>query len=176
MRIIVISILFELLIAPTVSSNINNDLIRAVKLGKLSDAKILVAQGASLLTTDENGRSPLHIACEKDFMNIVTWLLVMNLRLDARDADGLTPLHTACSEGNLDVVSLLVDHGVSVNLTDNYGNSPLLWAAYKGHLSVVTYLYQKGANLEVHDLQGNTPLHQAAYANRSVKMSLNDCL
>jgi len=59
----------------------------------------------------QQGRTPLHAACEKGHADVVEFLLRHDADLDARDEDGNCPLHTATENQQTQVVQLLLDNG-----------------------------------------------------------------
>jgi ankyrin repeat protein len=61
--------------------------------------------------TFQQGRTPLHAACEKGHVEVVEFLLRHDAELDARDEDGNCPLHTATENQQTQVVQLLLDNG-----------------------------------------------------------------
>lgn len=122
--------------------------------------------------TDENllGQTPLHVAVEKGFVDIVR-LLVERLEVDVdmTDAAGWTALHWACAirreQGDrADAISkILLDAGADVGaVTKDRQDSALHFAAANGHPGVVELLVGKGANVNRTNDEDSTPMHVAA--------------
>jgi len=66
--------------------------------------------------TDIDGKTPLYIACEKGYIEIVK-LLLNDRRVDINKAenDAKTPFWIACERGNIEIVKLLLnDKGISI--------------------------------------------------------------
>lgn len=62
-------------------------------------------------STDETGRTPLHIAAEMGNREIVDLLLDRNATIDARDIEGFSPLEIARNRGLTRVARLLTERG-----------------------------------------------------------------
>lgn len=58
-----------------ISSRTNDGVIRAAKMGDLPALKALHDQGFSLLTTDVNGQTALHLAASLGHRDIVRYLI-----------------------------------------------------------------------------------------------------
>ena len=63
----------------------------------------------------EDGRTPLHIACENGQVDAARLLLEKGAEVDRADKDGATPLFIACWNGHVDVARLLLDNGAEVD-------------------------------------------------------------
>lgn len=92
----------------------------------------LLAKGAKLDEKDIEGKTPLHLAAEKGFINIVKIILSHQLKNDL------------------------------INIQDKKGNTPVHLAAKNNHPSVVSALLKNGANYEEKNKDGQTCLHLAA--------------
>ena len=67
---------------------------------------------------DKDGRTLLHYAANKGYLEIVRLLLEKGANINVQDNDGRTPLHEAMSYHALGVARFLVENGANVNLTD----------------------------------------------------------
>ena len=99
-----------------------NILHRAAEIGSQQMVKILLLKGANIVSRDDAGRTPLHLASRKE----VAQLLIADV--NARDNCKRTPLHTAASRGNKEVVQLLIEHSADVNARDYANRTPLDYA------------------------------------------------
>ena len=82
---------------------------------------------ASLTVADNQGFTPLHLACQFGDLNIVKYLVEQDeTSLTTVDSMGNLPIHHACLEGKPDIVNHILkttDHGVS--LRNNVGRLPI---------------------------------------------------
>lgn len=134
----------------------------------LRGISLLLANGASVNATDNRGRTPLHVACEKlchdgcggdgvsdaALLECIELLLSSGAREDARDANGQTALHLSVLAGNLRAARALLAAGATV-VADDAGNSPLHLAAAQGHSDIIQLLVvgKRGESLQ----QPNAP-------------------
>ena len=65
---------------------------------------MLVARGADVNATDNDGETPLHMAAETGQRDVAEWLLGHKADINARDGDRRTPLHIAAMKGKKNVV------------------------------------------------------------------------
>ncbi|EAX98613.1 hypothetical protein TVAG_339300 [Trichomonas vaginalis G3] len=78
-------------------------------------AKFLLAHGADMTTTLENGRSALHIAVATSNIEMCKFLLDSGLPIDAIDKDSSTPIMIAYSERCLPMIEFLLSRGATPN-------------------------------------------------------------
>ncbi|HNV68325.1 MAG TPA: ankyrin repeat domain-containing protein [Candidatus Ozemobacteraceae bacterium] len=85
----------------------------------------LASEAASLHAVDQRGRTPLHIAAEHRFAEIVKYLLTAGARVDAVDFSGRTALHLACQRADQLIVSQLLEAGASLTTPDADQRTPI---------------------------------------------------
>lgn len=78
-------------------------------------------RGFSLETQDNQGKTALLWAAQRNSLVICQWLLSRGANLNHRDHMNRTALHMACSAGNADLVLFLCDRG-AIRLTDAQSN------------------------------------------------------
>ncbi|XP_015606947.1 uncharacterized protein LOC107273356 isoform X2 [Cephus cinctus] len=118
-------------------------------------------------TTDDLGRTPLHLATSQGHASAVAFLIACKANTAVQDIQGRTALHKAMEFGHVDCAQLLLDRGDAdlVNIADSFGDAPLHVAARNGSYDMSLMLLQKGANLELANTDGQFPLHAACASN-----------
>ena len=112
----------------------------------------------------ENGMSPLHIAAECGFEEVVSALLIRGADKNALDDEyGQSPLIKAVEEDHPDVVDALSAAGADVDIRDEYGLTALDHAAVRGQVDVIEAIlrHQQGAAMNTEDGHMSA-LHHAA--------------
>jgi ankyrin repeat protein len=110
---------------------------------------------------DQDGYTPLILACTVGHHDIVEFLIENGSNVDFTAPDGASALFCAVQEGHWDVVELLIDNDANVNLQTNGGATPLYIASQEGFKSLVNKLLKHGAkpNIRAH---GVSPLFIAS--------------
>ena len=136
----------------------NNDgctsLHTACEYGRANVVK-MVGKHASLLATDKNGNTPLHIAAARGHKECVEALLQLDAPIMLRNAAGETALHIACETGLASIVKR-VDKDTSLLTTDKDGNTLLHIAAVWGHKECVEALLQLDPPIMLRNAAGKT--------------------
>lgn len=81
---------------------INNDAF-------FKDLELLIKYGANINYQNNDGYSPLHIACMDNYSDIVELLLNNNANINQQSNDGDTALIIASKNGNYNIIRLLLD-------------------------------------------------------------------
>uniref|UniRef100_UPI00387FB281 Transcription factor ETV6,DARPin n=1 Tax=synthetic construct TaxID=32630 RepID=UPI00387FB281 len=149
-------VLYELLQHILGGGDLGKKLLEAARAGQDDEVRILMANGADVNATDNDGYTPLHLAASNGHLEIVEVLLKNGADVNASDLTGITPLHAAAATGHLEIVEVLLKHGADVNAYDNDGHTPLHLAAKYGHLEIVEVLLKHGADVNAQDKFGKT--------------------
>lgn len=145
-----------------------------------NDAKFataLLARGALVNNATTYGATPLYVACEKGFADIVEILLhAPNIDVNVGSMRyGWTPLTVACEKGKLQIVHFLLAMGdIDVNKPLTNGDTPLHVAASNNKIGAMDALIQmKGidVNATAND-DGSTALHILCY--RACHVNINN--
>ena len=121
-----------------------------------------------LLTTDDNGNTPLLTAAEEGHVNIVEYLLGKDVySVNAHNIQRRTALHLAAEKGYTDIVTQLIKVRASFNRRDVDGSghtndTPLHLAVREGHATTTLALLEAGADQLKKNHAGDTPLTLAA--------------
>ncbi|KAF2106255.1 ankyrin repeat-containing domain protein [Lophiotrema nucula] len=158
----------------------DEELLRAIRKGDVDYVKQLFTKSPAptLNYTTQKGQTPLHLASDLGYSEIVDILLDKKAPLDYKDEDGRTALHLALGSRNYEIVPTLLsairqrpdDEREIIDLRDNEGDTVLNLAAGQGDVDVVNILLQDGADVTLRNNAGATPARTAAdeYARYSV--------
>jgi ankyrin repeat protein len=156
----------------------SNELIGAVKSGKLKAIQAALAAGASLEARNGEGRTPLLALCwsgsgRAKLSNTATTaallLIERGANVRATDDDKATPLHWAASSHAVRVIDALAARGARAT-KDAQCHTPLFYCIDRRGRDRDTHLWDRlfeiGCQLEDRDHDGQTPLvYAATYGN-----------
>jgi ankyrin repeat protein len=93
---------------------------------------------------DNNGVTPMFIACQQGHLEIVQWLHAHGATMDVTrpNNNGATPLWFACQEGHFEIVQWLLARGAALDITrpSKNGATPIGKACQRGHLHIIKHL------------------------------------
>ena len=141
--------------------------------------------GTLICEADDMGMTPFMIACERNRVDIVSFLIECDITVDASISLKQRPiaLHVAARYAGIDLLEILLNNEVAViNAADEFGFTPLFWACQSNKLDVVKYLVSRGACVNIKTQENWNVLHMAAMCadNDMIeyllahKVSLND--
>ena len=113
--------------------------------------------------SNQYGMTPLMLAAEKGYDNVVTLLLAHEANVNAQDNYNWTALMVAAAKGHDNVVKVLLERGADVHAKNKSGKTALMVAAEDGKLDVVTLLLVHKANVNAQDNDNWTALMIAAW-------------
>jgi len=95
---------------------------------KTQIAKLLLAAGADVRLTDQDGATALHMATfavgnEDALIDVIRELLRRGAVVDARTSDGITPLQLAVGNKHFAIAKVLVAAGANLDARDHHGKS-----------------------------------------------------
>lgn len=123
----------------------------------------LLDRGARLdVETRVEGSSPLHLAVELGFADVVDMLLARGADIKKQNRPGSTPLIVAAKAGSCHLIDTLIARGNDPNAVNRAKASALIMAASQGHDECVRILLEKKVDLDKQSLSGQTALHFAA--------------
>lgn len=147
-------------------------LMKAAWGGKVEVFKEIRKRGGDESLVDEHGSNVLHIACHKDNVAMVTYILSENIAgINSRGKLGRTPLMIAATNGQKKVFDLLVKEGGDLLLLDDNHDNILHMACLGGSEDIVKYivfgrmkniLSQGNINVHSRGMNRRTPLMAAA--------------
>ncbi|XP_052391524.1 NF-kappa-B inhibitor epsilon [Carassius gibelio] len=140
----------------------------ATYLNLPSVVKGLVKKRVSLELQDQDGNTPLHVACEQGFWDCANEMIhnaspsKLSCVLEAQNWRGLTCLHVATLRKHHRLMRLLLKNGVDLNLQEGTSGKTALHVAVELHdAPAVNMLLNKGANVDAAMFNGCTALHLA---------------
>lgn len=113
---------------------------------------------------NKQGLTPLHLAAENGFVNLVNNLVTKHEALiDAMSLTKQTPLHLAAKSGQIEVCKCLLGLNADLTAQDNEQQSALHLAADNNHSKIVSlFLEQRPELISTPNKQGLTVAHIAA--------------
>lgn len=160
------------------------NLFKAVCRSNLEMAKALLEDGTDVNSQRMNGRTPLHVAVEREDSQSIELLLDYGAEINHQDASGRTPLHLAVERGDLNTTKLLLEHEANVNISDAWGWTPLLLsvvpkfqslpffsrsASPENSLQIIDLLLKDNADLNAKNKWGSTAV-SLAVNQRSIEI------
>ncbi|XP_050179732.1 ankyrin repeat domain-containing protein 26 isoform X2 [Myiozetetes cayanensis] len=107
---------------------------------------------------DKAERTPLHLACASGHVDVVTYLVENQCKLNLFDNDNKSPLMKAVQCQQEKCVAILLEHGADPNLADADGNTALHLAVLSPNTAVAGLLLEHNANINAQNKEGCTPL------------------
>jgi len=131
-----------------------------------------LAGGVDVSRTDVYGRIPLHYACLKGRVSMVTPLIEAgDQTVDHKDHDSFTPLIHSIVRHQLACVQQLLFHNARIDPLTEADHIPLNLACQHESIQVATLLLQQGAKL-LPDAEGLYPQHLVARSSQSSDLLL----
>ena len=93
-----------------------------------------------MINTTDNDKTPLHIAAERNQLDVVKYLIEKGASIDLKDKNNETPLHIAVLNGNLEIVKCLIENGAKIDPKNDKNQTPLFIAVRKDDRDVVDFL------------------------------------
>lgn len=115
---------------------------------------LLLSRGASVKTTDKEGRTAFIIAVEKGHSKVLEILLQFKADISEKTNDGESALFLATRKGHTDVVRMLLGKGTNASEKNKSGQTALFIAGEYRNRDVYTLLIEQGVNQFVRDQHG----------------------
>ena len=143
-------------VTQTITGQQTGEIHKAVFAGDMNKIREIIDADTTLLESkDEDGKTPLNIAC---FMirngfarepEIAKFLISRGANVNSSSNDGFTPLYGACtgSGPDFDLVKQLIAKGANVNAKNNDGSTALFETATSRNLEVTRFLIEHGADV-----------------------------
>jgi len=145
-----------------------NSVVHSVEQNDAGAVQRLLLSGSSPNSTNDAGRSGLHIAAANGNAEIVAMLLKAGAEIDVKDPLGNTPLFYAADRDHIDIVQQLLDAGATPNSENHSGVTPLMAAARHGNVQIVQALLAKGGNPRKTDYTGRDAIGWAEDSHKAM--------
>ncbi len=135
-------------------------IIEWASVGLLEKVKESTGNGADINQKNVNGWTPLIASIFRDHLDIIKFLVKIDVDLNIEENRGLTGLMIASERGNLEIVKILVENGVDINYQNKDGSTALSRSLVhvRQYPDVVKFLVDNGADLSIKNKNGKTVL------------------
>ncbi|HUU69074.1 MAG TPA: ankyrin repeat domain-containing protein [Planctomycetota bacterium] len=125
-----------------------NTVQRALYCGYPKRALAMMQENPELIESRdaENKETPLHIAADRENVDLVQWLLQHGADPNAKAYSDFTPLHLT---ENGEIARMLICGGANLDQRDSWGNTPLQKAAQLGHKAVIDAIIESGHPIDL---------------------------
>ena len=107
---------------------------------------LLLNEPLDIFTLDENGSSPLHLACYSGSFEVVNYLLRLKADINAMDKEKMTPLFLAVDNNRENIVRILLMNQADKNLPNKKNEYPIDIARKKNLVNIIEFLRDKNYN------------------------------
>ena len=145
----------------------NTPLHHAARSSDAGVAALLHDAGAPLDAVNQEGLSPLGVACSAGNWRLARFLLERGAKTEPPGGQPVLLAAAATEEDDAAGVQLLLRHKARIDALDAGGRSALHGAALAGHAGICETLLDAGARVDAADAEGRTPLLDAARATRA---------
>lgn len=90
-------------------------LLRATKSGDIESMRLAIINGANVNTQDDEGATPMHLACYSGNCQALDLLFEKNGSLETTDADGFVPFHYAIANNQFAVIERYIKYVIEVD-------------------------------------------------------------
>lgn len=167
--------------------NGNSLLHFACQRGHYDVTQYLICRGADMNLTNYYGYTPLHMAIEREDIQIIEYLFNyaddnnIKININGNNNGEDTLLHVAAERGNIQIVEHLLNYAkennikININACNRAGDTPLHVAIERENIQIVEYLlnYANDNNIKINvnarNSTGYTPLYMA-FRNKDIKI------
>lgn len=121
------------------TAELSKKLCDAVSKGYLVEVQKLTREYPKLVNipgSDEMSSTPLHLAVNKNRLEIARTLLENGADINARNKHGQTPLILAAMNGNVEFAQMFLSRNARKDVRDHWGQSALMYATKRRYPDV----------------------------------------
>lgn len=158
-------LLFIILLLSPIEIFSQSDVFAVARTGTIDQMKALSANNPDVVNTlNEEGNSPLIIACYKGNYDVAVYLIKNVKDINYASAMG-TALMAATVKNDVAIVKMLLENKANPDKTDAHGTTALHYAVNFRLYEIAELLMNYHANVEVMDIRKKTPFDYAVIAN-----------
>lgn len=148
------------------------DIFTIARSGTVQEIIYLQNKNPEILNKkNENGFTPLILACYKGNVAVVDYLIKNSATVNTSSEMG-TPLMAATVRGNTEIVKLLLENKANPDLTDGKGTTALMYAVQFKNVAILNLLLQYKANKLLKDNDGKTAFEFAVFSKNEEIINL----
>jgi len=146
---------------PQLTQELIEEMNKSWDVVDMSKVQDLIKRGADVDAKDNDGDTPLHLATERNFIEIAKLLIERGADVNAKNSWGETPLHMASYHNRIEIAKLLLDAGADVEAKNMFGMTPLYFTDTIKKIKLAQLLLERGANPMTKANHGKTPFSKA---------------
>ncbi len=136
-------------------------LIDAAGQGDLDKVKQLLAQGASVKASTDNGVTALIAAAYRNHVPVAQALIAAGADVNVQDNTKQSAYLIPTADGYVELLDITLAAGADVHRTDSYNGTGLIRAADRGHVEIIKRLLQTDIKVDHVNRLGWTALLEA---------------
>lgn len=167
--ILIISVLW---VYTAMAQENTKSIFNVARTGTVAEVEELMKQDPDIINqTNENGFSPLILACYKGNTEVAEFLMdhVKNVNYKSQEGTALAGLSV---KYNKILAEHLLRKNADPNIADAAGTTPLFWAVKFGNKELTELLLKHKADKSIKDSQGMTPFEYALQAKNTEIINL----
>lgn len=110
----------------------------AAQAGNTEDCESLLAIGADINWKNNDGDTPLLIACRRGHISTIETLLVHGADVNIIGNDSLSSLHICCLRGDYHAFNMILNANPNLSIKTKDGKTPLQLAESLGHENMIS--------------------------------------
>ncbi len=140
------------------------DVFEVARKGSVSQVKeILEANPKAFNVVNENGFSPLILACYRGNNEVAKFIITQGADINTKSDMG-SALMACIVKGNNEIAQFLIANKADLNLIDNQGTTALMYAVQFKNIPIIKLLLANNANKDLKDNKGKTAFEYAVFS------------